>query len=488
MKRVLTILAFLLLPLSVWAMTPVSDADLSNVTGQAGVNINADVTMDIGIGTMAWGDADGIAGVYNPWGTNASTPVLSGGGYVGIKGFNITNLRIKARTEATDEWNGYSTLILKPITIDVATGTKLDVADTTFVRFGLGALQISMDAMDFTVALGTRTQIDLADPEDNLPQEMGVVSLGAMSVYINPYSYVDIFAHEGQGVDFEVNVTLDRISLGYVSWGDTDGYPAGNPIYQQTGYYWFDSSNTAGYIGLANLNLGDENNPAVTVNGTVQIDVLTTAEGVYAMLPGVADALLNGYGTIVGFDTTDYALLTSAIVWKDAIYEGATAAITADATAAGETAATAWIVANAVDPLNPTPAELASAQAAGAAAAAAFLASVDTSAYISAEVTALATANPTEYANIMNGLHMLQILQIAAAGTLDVPTSIVHISFPTNFQVVVDTIRADVVLSSVADLGVVTASPASADTLGDIYIQGIDLTIKQNSWVDIWAH
>ena len=45
MKRLLTILTILLLPLSVWAMTPVNDSDLSNVTGQAGVNINADLTM-----------------------------------------------------------------------------------------------------------------------------------------------------------------------------------------------------------------------------------------------------------------------------------------------------------------------------------------------------------------------------------------------------------------------------------------------------------
>src|SRR5512136_610048 len=101
MKRVLTILAILLLPISVWAMTPVTDSDLSNVTGQAGVNINADLTMNISIGTMAWGDSDGITSVYNPWTSVAS------GGYVGMTGFNINNLRIRARTEATDHYNSY---------------------------------------------------------------------------------------------------------------------------------------------------------------------------------------------------------------------------------------------------------------------------------------------------------------------------------------------------------------------------------------------
>ena len=60
MKRVLTILAILLLPLSVWAMTPVTDSDLSKVTGQAGVSINQDVMMNIHMDVMAWGDADGL--------------------------------------------------------------------------------------------------------------------------------------------------------------------------------------------------------------------------------------------------------------------------------------------------------------------------------------------------------------------------------------------------------------------------------------------
>ena len=80
MKRVLTVLAILLLPLSVWAMTPVTDNDLSNVTGQAGVNINANVSMNVYIGTMAWGDSDGITSIYNPW----TVPAGSSGGYIGI--------------------------------------------------------------------------------------------------------------------------------------------------------------------------------------------------------------------------------------------------------------------------------------------------------------------------------------------------------------------------------------------------------------------
>jgi len=132
MKRVLTFLAIMLLPLSVMAMTPVSDQTLSDVTGQAGVNINADIMMDIAIGTLAWGDSDGILNGGHPlWGTT------DGGGYVGVTGFDIDGLRIKARE--TDTFDTYAAPAqLKPITIDVA--TDADIYDgATFVRFGLAS-------------------------------------------------------------------------------------------------------------------------------------------------------------------------------------------------------------------------------------------------------------------------------------------------------------------------------------------------------------
>ncbi len=259
MKRVLTILAILLLPLSVWAMTPVSDSDLSNVTGQAGVNINADLTMNISIGTMAWGDATGIDTGFAQfgWGTGDTTA-----GYVGVTGFNITNLRIKAREN--DTYNGYTTTMLKPITIDVSSGTSHGA--TTFVRFGLGSLQISMDAMQMNVALGTAG--------NNLTQVLGVASLGPMAIYINPSSYVDIYTASGVGVNLTMNVIVDQFSMSYMSWGDTDG--AGTNV-GAGGVPWFVNT-TAGYVGLANLVVGGP----ISITGTVRIDVGSVTTGVYA--------------------------------------------------------------------------------------------------------------------------------------------------------------------------------------------------------------
>ncbi len=287
MKRVLTFLAIMLLPLSVMAMTPVSDQTLSDVTGQAGVNINADLTMNISIGTMAWGDEDGIRGfeadglLYSPWGT------IPNGGYVGVTGFNITNLRIKARE--ADTYNGWSSYTgLKPITIDVATAEKAGVADTTFVRFGLGSLQITMDAMSFNVALGT-------DPAAGLDQLMGVVSIGDMAIYISPYSYVDIYAHAGCGVNLEFNIIVDEFQLDYVSWGDTDGLPGGNPGVAGGVGYWIGATNTAGYVGLDNLRIGGP----ILLAGTVAIDVVYDDTGVYGGGAGMAPFKDHGPTTIV---------------------------------------------------------------------------------------------------------------------------------------------------------------------------------------------
>ncbi len=263
MKRVLTILAILLLPLSVWAMTPVSDSDLSNVTGQAGVNINADLTMNVNIGTMAWGDSDGItaSGSWPAWTTTGD------GGYVGITDFNLTNLRIKAREN--DTFDTYTTAQLKPITIDVAQSASL-YAGRTFVRMGLGSLKVSFDGLSMTVALAPHSTF-----AGTLGEEMGSVNVGAIAVYIDPKSYIDIFSHAGQGVNIVMDIELDEITLGYVSWGDSDGLPAGN-----TGeaVIWMAAGATApGYIGISDFTFG-----VVKVSGEIVIDVNTVFAGIYS--------------------------------------------------------------------------------------------------------------------------------------------------------------------------------------------------------------
>jgi len=277
----------MLLPLSVMAMTPVSDSTLSDVTGQAGVNINADLTLNIDIGSMAWGDSSGVdANTGAGWSQAGST------GYVGVTGFNITNLRIKAREVADGKkahsdlntyattGNTYTTYSLKPITIDVATSQQYSTlagnttaTDVTFVRFGLGSLVISMNAMDFDIELG---KVASALKDDG-GQIMGKVGIGDMYIYINPASYVDIYAHKGCGVNLTMNVAIDSFELGYVSWGDTDGITTGyGSVGAETGgFNWIDeAADGDGFVGLADLKVG-----AILVKGTVAIDVATAGAG-----------------------------------------------------------------------------------------------------------------------------------------------------------------------------------------------------------------
>ena len=90
MRKILFLLAMVLAPLSASAMKPMSEADLSLVACRSGVSFFVDMTMDIHIDVLAWGDSDGLApGPYNPW--NISTS----GGYVGVGGYTVTGLAIR---------------------------------------------------------------------------------------------------------------------------------------------------------------------------------------------------------------------------------------------------------------------------------------------------------------------------------------------------------------------------------------------------------
>ena len=125
MNKVFVIFIFILLPVSVLAMSPLSDEDLSNISGRAGVSIMPNITMSIHIDVLAWGDSDGL-GSDNIWGVQTS------GGYVGVTNLTITNLYIGPRTGSyTGMW---------PITIDVSNGVVRAV-DESYTRLDLEYLQ-----------------------------------------------------------------------------------------------------------------------------------------------------------------------------------------------------------------------------------------------------------------------------------------------------------------------------------------------------------
>ena len=120
MKRVLCVLAALLLPLSVMAMTPVTDNDLSGITGQAGVTIgvsNLNITMEID--TLTYGDFDGDA--------------LGSSGYNGPGFVNLSIEDVPMHVNIAD----------LTLTIDVGTGSTSGV---TAVIIGISNFNMSLDA------------------------------------------------------------------------------------------------------------------------------------------------------------------------------------------------------------------------------------------------------------------------------------------------------------------------------------------------------
>lgn len=127
MKSALLYFIIFLLPFSTWAMTPLTDSELSDVNGQAGVSIMPNIRMNIYIGVIAWGDSDGL-GTNNIWGEKTT------GGYFGVTNLSITNLYIGPRTDAYLYNGSY------PTTIDGATVISHTVDDSYF-RIDLSALQ-----------------------------------------------------------------------------------------------------------------------------------------------------------------------------------------------------------------------------------------------------------------------------------------------------------------------------------------------------------
>lgn len=277
MKKILgLILLSFFATLSAWAMTPLPDESLSCVTGQAGVSINPDVTLTIGIDSAAWGDADGI-GSLTSYGWNAGTT----GGYVGVRNFSLNNLRMKSRE--TDTFGGYDTSQWKPITIDVATD-PLTYGGSTFVRLGEGAMQITWDSLSLDAVTGPAG--------NNLNQKLGEVYLGSLALYLNPLSYIDIYNDRGTGVGVNLawNTLADRIDLSAVSWGDSDGLPGG---LIGDGVTWMAPGGSPGYVGLSGIHIDTSG-----LKGTFTIDVNTSTTGVYSAMNGGPVSVVH-----VGFPT-----------------------------------------------------------------------------------------------------------------------------------------------------------------------------------------
>jgi hypothetical protein len=301
MKKILTaivLFVFVALPMSVMAMTTISDNDLSAVTGQSGVSIGADITINMSADVIAWGDADGVGGT-------------STAGWVGLSGLAINNMRIHMRSDAGmadpavayalftgiagNPWGSYAAFLAdgaslnyqkamltsilgtqELLTIDVYT----NAAAKTFVRIGIPTFEIDMASLNASVGLWSDVHTATTY------QEMGTINMTNMVALLGKGNYVDISQNDTKS-GVLINVAnglggnmIDVLKIASMSWGDADGLMVG--------------PKTPGYIGLTGFEMD-----ALKVAATININVCTPTGFAIPALLAMDQATLINYETVL---------------------------------------------------------------------------------------------------------------------------------------------------------------------------------------------
>jgi len=314
MKKIFTaivLLALLVLPMSVMAMTNITDNELSSVTGQAGVSINVDVTANLTVGTVAWGDSDGFTGY-----TNA--------GFVGIEGLNLT-VHMSGRHDGAFSTGGATAvgyMANDPITIDVGTSDF----GYSLVRIGLPTFHITVSTLQTDIFV---SGVTAGAPTSTTAQQLGAIYMSGIEIRLGQSAtpadaasfnagYVTIGAAGlgNTGINIGFNIAIDSITIGTISYGNTTSILAGS----------FGAAATAGYVGVTGLNLDDVNiygcvaigigtlntavlNPAANQGTITQVNIVF-ANGTTIAIPGAItgnvvlaqdQTLTTGAGTLGNF-------------------------------------------------------------------------------------------------------------------------------------------------------------------------------------------
>jgi len=171
MKKLLAIaIVLMMVPFTAFAMETISDSDMDNVTGQAGVSISLDnVKIYQSIDGISYTDTDGIAGAASA-GTIAIT--------------NITQvITLDAIADGTEYTNAAGDVVAtcatsRPLTIDV---TALDSASATkmggpaAIVIGLPTLEINVSEFSFDIELSNAA---------GTTASFGTIKVGAQKVAI----------------------------------------------------------------------------------------------------------------------------------------------------------------------------------------------------------------------------------------------------------------------------------------------------------------
>jgi len=237
------------------------------------VSIYVDATIKaLSIGTLAWGDADGIDwGFRNVAGdtpgtvklhtdelgletpdaqtVNQFTPTIGGAGWIGLKDLEIAKIDVVGE-----------------VGIDVGTN-----AGVTAVNITLGnatPFNAVVSGIDGTVALGkVKTTLD---------QELGSFYVASLDVDVSGSLALGARA-ASQGVTIDLSGLTVAIKNNLTaSWGDKDGY---------TG------AASAGYVGLKDLTIS-----GLVLGGSVTIDVATVGTDVTTYTAtNITDMMYAGY-------------------------------------------------------------------------------------------------------------------------------------------------------------------------------------------------
>lgn len=285
MKKILTaivLFVFVALPMSVMAMTTIADNELSTVTGQAGVSINVDVTANLTIGTVAWGDSDGFTGY-----TNA--------GFVGFEGLNLT-VHASGRHDGAFSTGGATAvgyMFNDPITIDVGTND----GGASLVRIGLPTFHVVVSTLQTDIFV---SGVTAGAPTSTVAQQLGAIYMSGIDIKLGQTTtptdaasfeagYVTIGAAGAgnTGVNIGFNVAIDSIDIGTISYGNTTSILAGS----------FGAAATAGYVGITGLNLDN-----VNIAGGVAIGVGTLATD--ALAGAAAQGTITQVNIVIADGTT----------------------------------------------------------------------------------------------------------------------------------------------------------------------------------------
>ena len=151
--------------------------------------------------------------------------------------------------------------------------------DKIWIKIGLGSQEAEVDSWDTNVTVDCCSDGDCTYCQDQL---LGSLHLDGLAVKTNGNSYVTMYMVKGRtGIGVDVDVTVDRIDLATISWGDPDG---------------FAGASDAGYVGLKNTSI-----TGVTAKGSVAIDVAKEDGGVHSVHIRLIDDMNVGMATL---DTT----------------------------------------------------------------------------------------------------------------------------------------------------------------------------------------